>query len=1572
MVQALAAAVGQELKPVAAVSGGGNPMVSPSKHAEPMEATFADLSWRPDQLDPRTGKALPAKGSTTGGSPATERNPTGKPGDRGKSVGKPQLLPEQPGKSVPDTGRAQPGKKTPTPAVQGETKAPRKSGNGTVRPGHTKAAPEQRSTEDLRKLGLEEVAAEDPAQTTEWNRNPALGIDTEALKGKSSRTTTAGFLQRARPWLPFAVTAVSLVIVVLLLLAYVASVGSGLAAETRTKLEGHNYKEAKERLDKAGFLEQRFAGDLQNKVKEEWLAYAESLLSANPTDAKDAAQAYLDTYKDDDPRAKGVIENFNTLVVEKLDAKLRQGYESLNDQPNPTPFQEVLRDRAIDGLPDRKRQALLGLACSLSLDRSPEWTQISKLLKEPALQDTSELSRKERARLRTIQLRTAMALSQKRPVDYADISKLLVEQRNLLNDLQPREKQLFLLERVEFVNELAKLLPEIDSLLKPEVLAERILTLNNGQYEALLFRANSQMQAENFTEALTTLESAREASLNDEKKRREVEHLQLTARNRQHAVFVKQLERKVFEDQQVDYLSWQSDLNRIDAWDKEKQVTLEADQKVALTGLRIKVLAKKPNSDASELNQVMELYKLLVKELPRLPRDKVPQHLADVCKEVIELALQHRELQSKVESKEKVLPHLSPNDEATVREAYKKLDEASSKTFEGRLGATYRKLSDGNLVAVRSALPELQTMAAGDAAKIDLLRELNLVAFLKDPNDFPLDSKADVATVERLLQEGKATHPTELCLGLAVLAEKSPEALADLSPRLEALAKSRAKHEEQSYILYARASLMPEASKPDALVEAYRKPIPDELKTADRVARTVEVMQSAARVLRKEKGYFANPFAGATEAQKATAYLALALALQDADQNPALKTELARATWFAAENKPDALAAARERLADCKKNGIDALGQEAARILVFYAAACAGTGKPEEAIASYTDFVDVANRKGPRPPYSAAEEYQNVFAPALELAKSQSLNSAESFTAAANLCARIGKRLWENKDLKWADKIEPLWEAQKNFELAAKLQRRANALKPPPTGKDDRVLADYLVYQGFLLSLHTEPQNREAAVGPLVKEAKSIAPNYSGTLFLTGYLNHEVATISFNDWQKVQAREDEALATLDRAIETAAKEMPLPEMRDVYYLAASAAHLVKGNQEYSFNPGQKDLYQKQFEQAVKQADGAIGCTTRFLAFAYKVKANALEDLAEFCSQTEKFDAAIKALNQATAKEPSKDDYQLCLGRVYYKSYIFSTVPNPQALKRAEGTLKRALELLRDQPANYWPRAEVLLVFAPVSVLNGEIAQGDQQLQTAIANADPNKLAYVYHGLENFLGTAPRLSGDNLKLAMRSLRDRCDQLRGRDANARVHLLARIKANCWQWEGDMAQAKAVLDEALNSEPKPNVADFVELLNLRCRIIVGNIMSMQKELPQALKDGRRAIELTRTSNLSPSLAARSAGIYAQALMVQAGGETDHDKQADIYKTAKDTFAEALRLDPDNQAEGPNWHLGLGSAITLYLVSASKEAVSDAEFRQLKSTALEYLKKAESKLTGQALTDCQEFRKALESKNR
>jgi tetratricopeptide (TPR) repeat protein len=460
--------------------------------------------------------------------------------------------------------------------------------------------------------------------------------------------------------------------------------------------------------------------------------------------------------------------------------------------------------------------------------------------------------------------------------------------------------------------------------------------------------------------------------------------------------------------------------------------------------------------------------------------------------------------------------------------------------------------------------------------------------------------------------------------------------------------------------------------------------------------------------------------------------------------------------------------------------------------------------------------------------------------------------------------------------------------------------------------------------------------------------------------------------MSFNDWTIVEAREDRAIATLDLAIERAGKETPPPEFRDLYYLTASAAHLVKGNQVYSYHPDQRAVYQKEFKTAVDNADGAIGCTTRYLANAYKVKANALEDLAEFCGQTEMFAEAIKALNLAIAKEPSKDDYQLCLGRVYYKSYLYSGVPNSKALQLAARFLTRAQELLRDQPANYWPRTEVLLVFAPVSVLSGDIAKGDQQLKEAIANADPSKLAYVYQGVANFLGTAPRLSGEKLKLAMKSLRERCDQLRESDRNARVHFLARLKANSWQWELDMAQAKAVLDDALNSEPKPNVGDYVELLILRGRIILGNSMYAEKELPQAIKDGERAVELTKNMGLGKSLAARSAGLRAESLMRQAAGESDPKKKADIYKTAKDGYADALNLDPDNPAEGPTWHLGFAFAITLYLTNAPKEAVPMADFVQLKSTALEHYQKAEPNLTGQSLTDCQEGRKALTSLNR
>jgi serine/threonine protein kinase len=735
--------------------------------------------------------------------------------------------------------------------------------------------------------------------------------------------------------------------------------------------------------------------------------------------------------------------------------------------------------------------------------------------------------------------------------------------------------------------------------------------------------------------------------------------------------------------------------------------------------------------------------------------------------------------------------------------------------------------------------------------------------------------------------------------------------------------------EAEAYVSYVRALVSERAEQGATLVmRAFDgKGLPPELQSPRRRERAGEILQAAARELRKG-GSFRDPLGGKANADSAFSWLELAYRLAGATADNRLRRDLVLAAWF--RTKPATARAGEIVPALVRKEALaEVTPQEAVRLVLIHAQtrdpSLAGS---KAALVSYRTALDLVcsvlrDKKVTRAERVALAHpvcelfHADVIKPLRSsegTAPFRALKDEQIAADAARLCAATAEALRTDL-LRWGE-VKQLGEDW--LQAVVELYHQAHELAPDRVEK-----AEYIVQEAYAYYARPNPSLQQLQTYAAL--VKTTAPEYAGSFALNGIAQIYDSRVQL-DWKvKLRLLED-ADRQFDEAVKRcdkldAAKQHALQRL---LYGSIGVTCLELGN--YASTRNDKRAYLQRGARYAKQLleidPGNLEGWDNYGLL--------LEDLGELGLPEEYYEKAHKALTQAMDEQALLDKHTkpwLGRGRVQYRWATLGGKVRADRLAAAAQDFQKVL----DWGGESVEVAEAYLWLARLYVLRGESQLASQAYAAGLALTGKASLAkqsgmalwreeLLREGSEWALNEAA-----TLRKAGADVQDVRTHVNLAEARARelekfskpraawfllsvVRSRAALKAPAVDYRGELLKAFA---RGLEKQRLQDEGWYVKLLLARAELyLLGT--EVPQDLRQALKDALAARQLAEQSAyVFPDAKGTAVGLAAEIRFEM--WSRDKGKQ---LPEPLDAFREAIALAPKHE-RASRWKASLAAAL-------------------------------------------------------
>jgi serine/threonine protein kinase len=655
----------------------------------------------------------------------------------------------------------------------------------------------------------------------------------------------------------------------------------------------------------------------------------------------------------------------------------------------------------------------------------------------------------------------------------------------------------------------------------------------------------------------------------------------------------------------------------------------------------------------------------------------------------------------------------------------------------------------------------------------------------------------------------------------------------------------------------------------------------------------------------------------------------------------------------------DMKALAREQLEVVLKDpGLEGLSEaDGYSALVLHAKAAA---TPADMSATFNDYILILDRyrAGKLPHLAPKDLFENVLYPAQKASAEWAaarVDDAERKKSVALFLSYEGRLIWDSPygDLPISPEKRRN-QAYEAFEKAADCYPAQDATK-----------AEYLVWQGYLLTqLGAVDAERLKELKRLSDQAQKVAPEFSGSLFIEGLALHFEALSPGVTVAKLLTDEKEASKVLMEALDRA--RQPPPEFLDLYYSVSSAVNVVVGNYMLFSRQGTKEVWRGYFNRARDHAHAAaqVKPNSRWNYYYHLQEGHALEDLAYWCGQKEKFDEAVQAFSDGLSLRSADPGLLMARGRTYLR--YWSATGNPGLLGSAQTDLQQTIEYA-DLDQRSTEQVEARLWLAGLYLQKP--AASDKERSSAVLYLDKalqldsqnRELPLALDQAKLELACARRLTSSSFTEAgklLLAVRRHTAAVAERAPTLRQEALW-VEEESAEAEGDgqppgndlekrkntyYTEAKKICDQALESMPAQDWHE-PEFCLARSRVVLKDKLLRQADLarekPQCIEDAVRGFEAAVTLALDVGTQAQlsaQAGIARRFKALAAG--TKQEDQLTLHQAAVEDFREALKKAPDHPR---SWFWRAQAASSLIALLADK-AISAEQRKGFLNDALGY----------------------------
>jgi serine/threonine protein kinase len=908
-----------------------------------------------------------------------------------------------------------------------------------------------------------------------------------------------------------------------------------------------------------------------------------------------------------------------------------------------------------------------------------------------------------------------------------------------------------------------------------------------------------------------------------------------------------------------------------------------------LQALKALALARRDNGDLDS-KEAVRLFVLLI------PDGQAPRRL-ELCRAYLALAKKHEGYQEDMWNTLDKVKEVWQGDNAIVAG----LGDLGGLRFKKLLAAARNK--ERELRDRRKDLSQAREIARGDQEKA----EVEVLEAILDIEDRTGGSGA-VQKLQASLRRSPIPLPEELCQALADLADRDPELLTGAVGDIDD-ARVNLPQNARPYAYYARALVYQKQGKLDLAAKDLLEAFPDGamgLKSAPRRERAVNVLQEAARKLRTNEG-LSKPF---SDPDKAFVWLHRARTLwtEGKDLPLSSRANLALAAWN--KKNRDAVLARQltAELLQIQKARPGTLDDEDVYpILLVHARAHAESPKDQEAaLLSYETILELVKKKGTQ---AIADEdlYKEVLKPATTLGDSliETKPLSELKKRVAAFHAAQGHLIRDRLNDGWVkDMALPPLDVSTTALLGSPLGQgpllATSALFPSRETLPNPLHAVYEAYRrAFELDTKAEylvgrVYTRSELPNPDWKEllkdtdrAQGLDPDLPGVYGLRGY----VLLLKSRQEPERSATIDDLRASLiafNEALQRKGKE------RDAEYAtiltASSSSHLELGN--YLTDRKERVAH---FNLAATQALDATEPRLKhpYPERAWVARGNALEDIAWFFGDKDKYALAIDAFEKAIPRPTRWPQPWLGRGRCRYRWVVSGAQSDTKrTLDAAVQDLKDAIAKAPDSPevaeAWYW------LALIAQQPPRPKLARADECFANAVKLARNGQLrVWLEFALEGRAQVA--LDQKNATAA----RDRAGELQTLNAPG----AARIRGRSFELDQDAEKALEAYDRALPklSEVGPEhvllILDRAAFLlsDLANKLPAGSQPKFRSLLP--LLD--QAAKVTPDRQLRAAARGRAGIIRYRVTLIENGAADKNDLQDQALKD----FADAIGLAPKHE---------------------------------------------------------------------
>lgn len=608
------------------------------------------------------------------------------------------------------------------------------------------------------------------------------------------------------------------------------------------------------------------------------------------------------------------------------------------------------------------------------------------------------------------------------------------------------------------------------------------------------------------------------------------------------------------------------------------------------------------------------------------------------------------------------------------------------------------------------------------------------------------------------------------------------------------------------------------------------------------------------------------------------------------------------------------------------QHAITRLGENYYQVALIGSTARMGLGEFEEANAFFRSLLDFAGVK--LRPSDAPGLVKKLLDPAIaDWTKAK--DSPPKGLLLAYLHAYKGRLIFEHRLASWNFDESPIKVAIQAFE---------NAVKWYPAGGDSRQAAEYLMWQGYLMT-HDVRVDIEH-LGRLAIEANRIAPNYSGSRFLAGLADHHKAVVSMSDSAQVIDLEERAITAVTEAIRLAETDNPKPVSLPLYYTVRSAASVVLGDFQYRKSRELRAGYRSLLEGARKDVENVIALRPTYLWIAYQLLGNVLEDLAWRCAKDDDERKRLYEEAEAAFTQSCEACLELCpqpligRGRACYKQTVNGKA-DPSYLLNAERDLEKACGLARkDNDGSQLAEASLWLGLVRLAFDAPKLKEAAKAIHEGLTMVPVHDLRFVVSEvMAKELATARRIKARNETGAaylLGEVRKQCEEVKTKGKIWEMPTAVVLVA-CLQFEGKSKDIKEICDQYLR-EPLDHSVDTVHLLGARSMVTPtipdGNFDVYKRafedpnrarmiaaDLERALNDAKCALEIATNGNMDVGVIAMARYYLGGASYRCATPNMGMEARRPYFERTISECEEALRLD-DSHSLAWQWKLYAANA--------------------------------------------------------